>query len=220
MTADISEIIQNGILFDMKNWENLSSNTDNLPAIIDRLFLIMQERNIDYLLVGGVALLSYIEGRNTQDIDLIIAKTDLNYVPEIQIIEENKDFAFGQFNNLRVDLLFTQNFLFDTVIRNCVAERQFGERLVKCVTVEGLILLKLYALPSLYRQGQFSRVSIYENDILLLMLNYNIDISHLFQTLTPHVLVTDLQEIQNAVADIQARIQRFQAQKRNLDGSE
>jgi len=98
----------------------------------------MQERNIDYLLVGGVALLSYIEGRNTQDIDLIIAKTYLNYVPEIQIIEENKDFAFGQFNNLRVDLRFTQNSLFDTVIKNCVAERQFGERLVKCVTVEGL----------------------------------------------------------------------------------
>jgi len=46
----------------MKNWDNLSSNTDNLPAIIDRLFLIMQERNIDYVLVGGVALLSYIEG--------------------------------------------------------------------------------------------------------------------------------------------------------------
>jgi len=98
MTAAISEIIQNGILFDMKNWENISANIDNLPEIIDRLFAMMQERNIDYLLVGGVALLSYIEGRNTQDINLIIDKNDLNNLPEIQILEENEDFVFGQFN--------------------------------------------------------------------------------------------------------------------------
>jgi hypothetical protein len=107
--------------------------------------------------------------------------------------------------------------LFDTVIKNCVAEREFGDRLVKCVTVEGLILLKLYALPSLYRQGQFSRVSIYENDILLLMLNYTVDIEKILQTLASHLLPTDLEEVKNVMADIQGRIKRFQQQKQNLD---
>lgn len=33
---------------------------------------------------------------------------------------------------------------------------------MQIATVEGLLLLKLYALPSLYRQGSL-RVSIYEN---------------------------------------------------------
>ncbi len=117
----------------------------------------------------------------------------------------------------RVDLLLRQNLLFDTVIKNCVAEREFGDRLVKCVTVEGLILLKLYALPSLYRQGQFSRVSIYENDILLLMLNYTVDIEKILQTLASHLLPTDLEEVKNVMADIQGRIKRFQQQKQNLD---
>lgn len=218
MTAAIDEIIQNGILFDMKNWNDELSNAGNLPAIIDRLFLTMEERNIDYLLVGGVALLSYIEGRNTQDIDLILAKNDLENLPEIEIAEENKDFVFGRFETLRVDLLLRQNPLFDGVIKNCVAEREFGVRLVKCVTVEGLILLKLYALPSLYRQGQFSRVSIYENDILLLMLNYDVDIEGILQTLATHLLATDLEEVKSVVADIRGRIKRFQQQKRNLDG--
>jgi hypothetical protein len=97
MTAAIGEIIQNGILFDMKNWGDELSNVGNLPTIIDRLFLMMEERKVDYLLVGGVALLSYIEGRNTQDIDLIIAKNDLENLPEILIAEENKDFVFAQF---------------------------------------------------------------------------------------------------------------------------
>ena len=218
MTVAIGEIIQNGILFDMKNWNDEFSNPGNLPAVIDRLFLTMQERNIDYLLVGGVALLSYIEGRNTQDIDLILAKNDLESLPEIEIAEENKDRAFGRFETLRVDLLLRQNPLFEEVIKNCVAERKFGNAVVKCVTVEGLILLKLYALPSLYRQGQFSRVSIYENDILLLMLNYAVDIEGILQTLTAHLLATDLEEVKNVVADIRGRIKRFQQQKRNLDG--
>ncbi len=31
----------------------------------------LAERKIEYWLVGGVALLSYVDGRNTQDIDLI-----------------------------------------------------------------------------------------------------------------------------------------------------
>jgi hypothetical protein len=37
--------------------------------------------------------------------------------------------------------------------------------------VEGLILLKLYALPSLYRQGNFAKVGIYENDVATLLLH-------------------------------------------------
>ena len=218
MTVAIGEIIQNGVIFDMKNWENLPPNADRLPEIIDRLFLTLETRNIDYLLVGGVALLSYIEGRNTQDIDFIMAKSDLENLPELTVSNENKDFAFGSFENLRVDILLTQNKLFDRVIKEYVAERNFGDRSIKCVTVEGLVLLKLYALPSLYRQGDFQRVSIYENDVLLLLLNYDVDLSKILPILAGHVLASDLQEVRNTVADIEGRIERFSRQKRNLDG--
>jgi hypothetical protein len=33
----------------------------------------------------------------------------------------------------------------------------------------GLLLLKLYALPSLYREGNFARVGLYENDVATLL---------------------------------------------------
>lgn len=53
----------------------------------------------------------------------------------------------------------------------CAAEQQFGDRSIRCATIEGLIILKLYALPSLYRQGNFDRLSLYENDIPQLLIN-------------------------------------------------
>lgn len=220
MTATIGDIIQNGVLFDMKNWDNLPPNAGNLPQLIEQLFVTLEERSVNYLLVGGVALLSYIEGRNTQDIDFILSKTDLDALPEIAITEENRDFARGQFETLQVDILLTQNPLFDVVRNQYVTQRTFGDRTIRCVTVEGLILLKLYALPSLYRQGRFDRVSIYENDILLLLLNYSVDIPKILQMLTPHLLPTDLQEIRNTISDIQTRIQRFGVQQRNLEQEE
>ncbi|MEZ2280035.1 MAG: hypothetical protein ACBR12_24330 [Microcoleus sp.] len=212
----IGEIIKNGVVFDMKNWGTDLSNSDNLPEIIDRLFTTLAERNIDYLLVGGVALLSYIEGRNTQDIDLILSLEDLATLPEIAVTEENRDFARGVYETVQIDLLLTRNSLFELVRNSCVANREFGGRTVRCVTVEGLVLLKLFALPSLYRQGNFSRVSIYENDITLLLLNYSVELDPILQELTRHLIPTDMQEIRGMVSDIQSRIQRFSSQRNKL----
>lgn len=217
MAATIGEIIQNGIVFDMKNWQNFPPNSSDLPQLIEQLFVMLEERSVNYLLVGGVALLSYIEGRNTQDIDLILSKTDLEALPEIEITEENRDFARGKFEALQVDILLTQNSLFKTVIERYVNPRTFGERTVRCVTVRGLILLKLYALPSLYRQGRFDRVSIYENDILLLLLNYSVELPQILQTLSPHLIATDLQEIRNTLSELERRIKRFQTQQQNRE---
>lgn len=216
----IGEIVKNGVLFDMKNWGNDLSNCSNLPEIVDSLFTTLSERNIKYLLVGGVALLSYIEGRNTQDIDLILSREDLAEFPEITITDENQDFARGLYNELQIDLLLTRNPLFQLVRNNYVNNRQFGKRTVRCVTVEGLLLLKLFALPSLYRQGNFSRVSIYENDITLLMLNYSVDLEPILLELRSHLIATDMQEIQEIVSDIKSRIQRFSSQRNKLENEQ
>jgi hypothetical protein len=212
----IGEIIKNGVVFDMKNWGSDLSNCDNLPEIVDRLFATLAERNIDYLLVGGVALLSYIEGRNTQDIDLILSLEDLATLPEITVMDENRDFARGVYDTVQIDLLLTRNSLFELVRNRYVANREFGSRIVRCVTVEGLVLLKLFALPSLYRQGNFSRVSIYENDITLLLLNYSVELDPILQELSRHLIPTDMQEIRGMVSDIQSRIQRFASQRNKL----
>jgi hypothetical protein len=223
MPQPIAEIIRHGVLFDVKNWKSPVLNSD-LTALVEQLFTALAEREIDYLLVGGVALLSYIEGRNTQDIDLILAKSDLARLPEIILTDETQDFARGMFQELQINLLLTQNGLFNQVKQNYATERQFGAllrryrkgRTVSCATVEGLLLLKFYALPSLYRQGDFNRVSIYENDILQLLLIHQAQLPPLIKVLQRYLSATDLQELQSIAADIQGRITRFKTSRQRL----
>lgn len=210
MTLAIGEIVRNGVVFDMKNWDGDIANGDSLPQIVDRLFDLLEQRQISYLLVGGVALLSYVDGRNTQDVDFILARQSLRDLPELIVAEEDKNFARAAFEQLQIDLLLTQNPLFKLVLENYSTERQFGDRTIHCVTVEGLALLKLYALPSLYRQGQFDKVSIYESDITLLMLRYPIDIKALGSILKRYILATDVAELEQIIDDIQTRMARFQ----------
>ena len=162
-----------------------------------------------YLLVGGIALLKYIEGRNTEDIDLIMAVSSLDKLPEIRIVDQNEYFARGEFNELQIDLLLTRNSLFDKVKRDYAATQQFVEQDIPCATVEGLLLLKMYALPSLYRQGNFARVGIYENDIATLMQLYQPELSPLFSELSKHLSATDLKSVREIVDEIQQRIARF-----------
>lgn len=38
-----------------------------------RLFALLDRRGIAYVFVGGIAMLQYVGGRNTEDIDLIVA---------------------------------------------------------------------------------------------------------------------------------------------------
>jgi hypothetical protein len=221
MTSAIGEIILNGVLFDMKNWGDGTLDVNQLPASLENLFDILNQRQIDYLLVGGIALLSYMEGRNTQDIDFILAKDDLDSIPEISIIEENRDFARGTFDSiLQVDVLLTNNSLFKLISDRYVTERQFGDRIIRCASVEGLLLLKFFALPSLYRQGQFNKVTIYENDITQLLLNYSVNLSEILKILSNHVISTDLQELQTTANDIQHRIQRLYAQRNRFAENE
>jgi hypothetical protein len=221
MTSAISDIIFNGVLFDMKNWGDEALDLNRLPTSVENLFNILAEQQLDYLLVGGIALLSYMEGRNTQDIDFILARDDLESIPEISITEENRDFARCTFDKaLQLDFRLTNNALFKLVRDRYATERTFGSRVIRCATVEGLLLLKFFALPSLYRQGQFNKVTIYENDITQLLLNYTIELPEIFKILSNYVISTDLEELQATANDIQSRIQHLYSQGNRFAANE
>ena len=49
---------------------------DILPTVAE-LFTLFKQRKVRPVLVGGIALLQYIQGRNTEDIDLIVAVSSL-----------------------------------------------------------------------------------------------------------------------------------------------
>ena len=167
-------------------------------------------------MVGGVALLQYIEGRNTEDVDLIMAWPSLSRLPEIQVTRQDANFARGKFDELQIDIRLTRNPLFEKVRQQYATVQHFVERDIPCATVEGLLLLKLYALPALYRQGSFARVGIYENDIATLMHAYQPQLEPLLIELSHHLSETDLAAVRDILADIQERIKRF---GRGLDKS-
>ena len=205
----IGKVIQNAVIFNFRNLREGTVNSETLLQNVARLFTLLEEREIEYLLVGGIALLQYIEGRNTEDIDLIMALSSLKKLPEIEITSEDIDFARGKFGELQIDFLLTRNRLFEKVRKQYGATQSFVEQEIPCATVEGLLLLKLYALPSLYRQANFARVGIYENDIATLIYSYQPELKPLLEELAPYLSDTDIVAVREIVSEIGQRIDRF-----------
>lgn len=206
---EIGSVLRNAIMFNFKNPPEAIMTADSLLGQVQQLFDLLDQRKTDYVLVGGIALLTYVEGRNTQDIDLIMALPSLAKIPEIKISNQDMYFARGLLGELQIDVLLTNNPLFDKVARKYSTVKKFMDRDIHCATVEGLILLKLFALPSLYRQGSFERVGIYENDLASLIYTFNPDIEVLLKELGGYLNDSDIAEARQIVTDIDARIQKF-----------
>jgi len=119
---------------------------------------------------------------------------------------------------MQIGVLRAEHALFDEVRRKHSTERAFAERRIRCATVEGLLLLKLFALPSLYRQGRLTRAGIYESDIAALIYEYDPDIEPILNALRPHLLDTDLGELRTIVREIRRRPERFGERRSSGDG--
>ena len=208
-SAQIGTVIRNAVVFNVKNWMDGMMNSDSLNQSVQDLFAILEQRKIDYVLVGGVAILHYVEGRNTQDLDVLMALSSLDKLPELKISSQEPFFVRATYGELQIDVLLTENPLFKKVQGKYSQVQRFLDRDISLATVEGLLLLKLYALPSLYKQGDFSRVGIYENDIATLLHYYQTDIPSLLIELSGYMNENDLTEIKNILVDVQDRIKRF-----------
>jgi len=206
----IGEVIRNAVLFNPGNHQGSLVNLNFLIETVARFFALLGERQIDYVLVGGIAMLQYVEGRNTEDIDLIMAVSALERLPELQVETRDADFARGRFGDLKVDVLLTSNPLFEEVRKRYTSVQRFVEQDIPCATVEGLILLKLYALPSLYRQGNFTRVGLYENDVATLLHAHHPLIEPLLDELALYLNDSDMRQVKQITSEIQQRLSRFE----------
>jgi hypothetical protein len=205
----IGEVIRNAVLFNPGSPQGRLMNSDSLIETVGQFFTLLRERQIDYVLVGGIALLQYVEGRNTEDIDLIMAVSALERLPELDVTTRDVDFARGKFGDLRVDLLLTSNPLFDEVRKRFTTSKHFVEHPIPCATVEGLVLLKLYALPSLYRQGNFTRVGLTENDIATLIHIHKPTLQSILDVLENYLSTTDMTQVRQIINEIEQRLERF-----------
>ena len=213
-SVQIGNVIRNAVVFNVKNWLGGTMNSDSLIQSVQDFFAVLEQRKIDYVLVGGIAILHYVEGRNTQDLDLLMTVTSLEKLPELKVSSQDMYFVRAKYNELEIDVLLTQNPLFKKVHSEYSKVQRFLDRDIPLATVEGLLLLKLYALPSMYREGNFARVGIYENDIATLLHYYQPDMNPLLSELSKYVNETDFAEIKGIVTDIQNRIKRFKNESR------
>ncbi len=209
--AGMGTIVQNGLVFYPRLWTREAGLSSKVPLLkhVQDLFDLLEARRIPYVLVGGIALLYYVEGRNTRDLDLLLALKDLARLPEVHITHQDVYFAQGRFRDLDLDFLLTTNPLFRRVQQEYTQTVSLLDRNVTIATVEGLLLLKLYALPSLYRQDNFTKVSLYENDIALLMYHYPVSPGPLLEELKAHLDEGEWQALKEIVDEIQRRVQRF-----------
>jgi hypothetical protein len=178
-----------------------------MPAPQDALdlFRLLAERRAEYLLVGGVAMLTYVNGRNTRDVSLLMSAATLAQIPELVLEDKNDFFARAKFRSVQVDLLLTQNPLFKIVAEKFAAKHRFAELEVPAVTVEGLIVLKLYALPSLYRQMDLDRAAIYETDITMLIARHSPELEPLIALVHQHVEAGDKKELEKIISECRER---------------
>lgn len=205
----IGKVIRNAVTFNVKNWVGDIASSDSLFQSVQSLFEILRERSIDYVLAGEIATLHFIEGRNSSKLELLMTVSSLEQLPELNIIKQDMYFVRAKYNELQIDILLTKNPLFKKIHSDHSKVEKFLDRNIPLATVEGLLLLKLYALPSLYRQGNFARVGIYENDIATLLHYYQPDAEALLNELSKYVDEKDFSEIRSILSEIQRRIMRF-----------
>gem|GEM_PF-5821834 len=111
-SAKIGAVIRNAVVFNVRNWSGGTMNSDSLIPSVQDFFAILERREIDYVLVGGIAILHYVEGRNTQDLDLLMAVSAPEKLPELKISSQDMCFIRANYNELQIDVLLTQNPLF------------------------------------------------------------------------------------------------------------
>ena len=214
----LAEVLVDAWEADPRRWMNAPQLREGAPSptampvpqdAMD-LFRLLAERRVDYLLVGGMAMLTYVKGRNTRDVDLLMSVAALEKLPELKVEDRNDFFARGKFKSIQVDLLLTKNPLFKIVAEKFATKHLFAELIVPTASVEGMILLKLFALPSLYRQYDWERIHVYEGDIKTLLALHQPAMEPLFNLLEPHLPPTDLEELKKIVSEEQQRIARTQ----------
>jgi hypothetical protein len=76
MNLSIDEIIENGTVFNLFR----EAPMNDIRGEVRALFAALHSAQVDYVLVGGLAMLSYVEVRNTQGVNVIIDPKELQRI--------------------------------------------------------------------------------------------------------------------------------------------
>lgn len=202
---EISQTIYDANVFDVKNWKKgFRTNPDMLPDSVIKFLGLLEELNVDYCIVGGIAYLAYIQDRNTKDLDVLISVEELDKIlPFVEISSEDVNFVNAVFESLKVDFPKTSNALCKFVKKNQTKNYKFVEGTFPIATVEGLILMHFDAIIDLYQKGGFDKVSRYEWDLPTLTRHYDVDWDSIFNASEEFFTKGQIREFKKMVADWQ-----------------
>ncbi len=130
----------------------------NLKKVLHILVKEFGKENINYALIGGFAMGAYRMGRNTLDIDFLIAIEDIEKVDAImnnlsyKKVHATKDVSqyvssielFGE-----IDVLHAQRIISKEMLKNSITKEVFDKKLkVRVLLPEDIIGLKIQAIAN------------------------------------------------------------------------
>ncbi len=201
----ISQSIYDANAFNIQNWrDGFPIDYDMLPELVTKFLNLLEEKQVDFAIVGGIAYLAYVQDRNTKDLDILISVKELEkIIDRVQIIDEDANFTNALFEGMRIDFLKTSNSVFEYVKNHETTEYDFEEGLYPIATVNGLILMRFDAIIDLYQKGNFNKILFYERDLQVLTLNFEIDWEHIWKVSRNFFTTGQIAEFQKMVAEWQ-----------------
>ena len=179
----ICQSIYDANAFNIQNWrDGFPINYDMLPELVTKFLNLLNELQVDFCIVGGIAYLAYIQDRNTKDLDILISVTELEkIIGYVEVTNKDVNFTNARFEGMQIDFLKTSNALFEYVKEHETTNYNFTEGLYPIATVNGLILMRFDAIIDLYQKGNFNKIIFYERDLQVLTLNFDIDWEHIWE---------------------------------------
>ena len=140
----ICQSIYDANAFNIRNWKNgFEVEYDMLPELVIKFLNLLEDKQVDFCIVGGIAYLAYIQDRNTKDLDILISVTELEKILDyVEITNKDVNFTNTKFEGMSIDFLKTSNSLFDYVKEHEVTTYDFIEGKYPVATVNGLVLMQ------------------------------------------------------------------------------
>jgi DNA-binding NarL/FixJ family response regulator len=182
-----------------------------LEGGLAQLAALLEGRRIPYLLAGDVAVPRSAGSTAGEDIALVIPRHSLEQVPEIDVGGHDRDWTRARFGYLRIDLLLLGDSILTMLLKDHAAILSLGGHDVRCVSVEGQILLKLLMLPRLYKEAHFPRIALWESDIASLLFDHQSEAPQLLEKLLPHLSSAEIDLVSQILNQIQTRIGWFRS---------
>ena len=201
----ICQSIYDANAFNIRNWrDGFPVDYDMLPDLVTKFLNLLEEKQVDFCIVGGIAYLAYIQDRNTKDLDILISVTELEKIIDyVEVTNKDVNFTNAKFEGMQIDFLKTSNSVFAYVKEYETTNYNFTEGLYPIATINGLILMRFDAIIDLYQKGKFTKITFYERDLQVLTLNYEIDWEHIWKVSQKFFTDGQINEFKKMVAEWQ-----------------